>query len=407
MWKAIDLIFDHGLTPRACGEEGAENGVSRRSKIEKRLAALLSWRGKSRDDGEIMFLGAVLQSMQIASSINPLAFPVHNGVLVDIKGAQKRSRVQRIPPFEARVLPQPRDITSVACWGETSDAAIAEIRAGIASEGADVIQDVTESVTKIIIGSVVVDLSQKDEDDPPVVLKISAGQRWFRISCGPNRGFKLFSSDILGYQIANVSKKDELRLRLGSPPKKIEKRTVSRLPKKHAGNDHHLDTSAVLTLFGDKSLYESFKKFASAQHIEENNNINTREGLTTDSISAHEERIRSTSATHNNIPLLQKKSEEVALIIGQAEAIERDFYEGKSVPANVCAVCFKPMIWVATSSDRVYPVLKESPNKRHIFCNNGVSAISALNAGGGNEIYEVNEEEDDFERREGGSDEEE
>ena len=55
-------------------------------------------------------------------------------------------------------------------------------------------------------------------------------------------------------------------------------------------------------------------------------------------------------------------------VLKEAAAIEDGFYGGTSTPSTICCFCKKRVLYRCFGTDRVLPVLQDSPNTRYTFC---------------------------------------
>ena len=91
-YRHLDTIFDGRMTPRQCGEEGAENVVWKMGYIAHRYTGMLSRRGKTAEQAALGYYTNILQQLLFQGAVATSVAPPSLGVLADLKSSARRLR---------------------------------------------------------------------------------------------------------------------------------------------------------------------------------------------------------------------------------------------------------------------------------------------------------------------------
>lgn len=131
-WRYLDTIFDGKMTPRQCGEEGAENVVCKMGQIARSTTSILSRRGKTEEEAGLEYQKNMAQQLLFQSAVATSVAPPSLGVSADLKRSAKRLNKQLLPPFGAISLPNHSDMTPIDILNVVTEAdvasAVAEFR---------------------------------------------------------------------------------------------------------------------------------------------------------------------------------------------------------------------------------------------------------------------------------------
>ena len=362
-YRHLETILDGRMTPRQCGEEGAENVVWKVGHIAHRYTGMLSRRGKTAEQAALGYYKNILQQLLFQGAVATSVAPPSLGVLADLKSSVKRLKKQLRPPIEANMLPNHSDMTSINVLNVVTEDDVAGAVAEFGTKHTNSSSAAVE-ILKIKFNNFTVE-SVTNSNPKKFTAGIPASRSYVTFKLGEGRGFKIPSVDIIDMKAEG---NNEMHIRVAAPVRQISKNSPGLVPQSCAGGESALEVASVLKFTGGDDVVALFKSFAAYNDIEVVDVISNDDNLTVEGIRRHESAKIAKSAVGSNMPLHTMGKDEVKDVLKEAAAIEDGFYGGTSTPSTICCFCKKRVLYRCFGTDRVLPVLQDSPNTRYTFC---------------------------------------
>ena len=359
----MDTIFDGGMTPRQCGEEGAENVVWKMGQIAKSTTGNLSRFGKTAEEARLEYHKNMAQQLLFQSAVATSVAPPSLGLLADQKRSAKRLKQQLLPPFGAISLPSHSVMTGIDILNVVTEDDVAGAVAAFGTKHTNSSSAAVE-ILKIKFNNFTVE-SVTNSNPKKFTAGIPASRSYVTFKLGEGRGFKIPSCDIIDMKAEG---NNEMHIRVAAPVRQISKNSPGLVPQSCAGGESALEVASVLKFTGGDDVVALFTSFAAYNDIEVVDVISNDDNLTVEGIRRHESAKIAKSAVGSNMPLHTMGKDEVKDVLKEAAAIEDGFYGGTSTPSTICCFCKKRVLYRCFGTDRVLPVLQDSPNTRYTFC---------------------------------------
>ena len=362
-WRYLDTILDGGMTPRQCGEEGAENVVWKMGQIAKSTTGNLSRFGKTAEEARLEYHKNMAQQLLFQSAVATSVAPPSLGLLADQKRSAKRLNKQLLPPFGAISLPNHSVMTGIDILNVVTEddvaGAVAEFRTKHTNSSS-----ATVVISEIKFSNFTVK-TVKNSVHKTFTVVLPASRNYLTVQLGGNRGFKISGVDIIEMKAEGDK---EVHLRVAAPVRATSKNSPGRVPQSCAGGESALDVASVLKFIGGVDVVAAFQSLAANNEIEVVDVISSHDDLTVEGMSRHVSEKTAKSAVGSNMPLHKMEKDDVTAVLKEAADVEVGFYGGTSTPSTICCFCKKRVLYRCFGTDRVLTVLQDSPNTRYTFC---------------------------------------
>ena len=385
-WRYSDTIFDGRMTPRQCGEEGAENVVCKMGKIARNTTGIMSRRGKTAEEAELEYYRNILQQLLFQSAVATSVAPPSLGIFADVKRSGKRLKQQLLSPFAGCLVPNHAHMTNIKALNPVTEADVADAIAGLATKqthSSSIKVDISEIKFKLFTLKTV---SNSDHETFTVVLP--ASRNYLTVKLGGGRGFKISCVDIIEMKAEGDKK---VHLRVAAPVRKTSKNSPGRVPQSYVGGESALEVASVLEFIGGDNVVDEFKSLAKLNEIKLVDVISSHDDLTVEGIKRHESEKIANSAVGSNMPLNNMDEKDVKAVLDEAAAVEVGFYDKTSTPSMICCFCKRRVLYRSSGTDRVLPMLQDPPNTRHTFC----GSVNLFEAGALADLEDENEDENE------------